>query len=108
MSGGLALKWLVYLLECSDGSYYCGCTNALDRRIVQHNDGTGAKYTRGRRPVTLKSYSEGFETRAEAQQVEAQCKKLPKHKKEEFLLSTLIHSVAGDKDGKIRTYPENI
>ena len=98
----LALKWLVYLLECSDGSYYCGCTNALDRRIMQHNEGTGAKYTRGRRPVILKSYSEVFETRAEAQQVEARCKKLPKHEKEEFLLSTFIHSAEKKAPAKKR------
>ena len=46
-------EWLVYLLLCSDGSLYTGITNDLERRIAQHNDGKGAKYTRSRRPVKL-------------------------------------------------------
>jgi putative endonuclease len=45
--------WFVYLLECSDGTYYTGVTNDVERRVAQHNAGTGAKYTRGRRPVRL-------------------------------------------------------
>lgn len=46
-------QWFVYLLLCSDGSLYTGITNDLERRIAQHNDGKGAKYTRSRRPVKL-------------------------------------------------------
>ena len=45
--------WCVYVLRCSDRSLYCGITNDLKRRIRQHNNGTGARYTRGRGPVKL-------------------------------------------------------
>jgi len=43
--------WVCYLLECADGTLYCGITNDLEKRIAQHNAGEGAKYTRGRVPV---------------------------------------------------------
>lgn len=47
-------KWYVYMLCCSDNSYYTGITKDLSRRLQQHNSGQGgAKYTRSRRPVTL-------------------------------------------------------
>ena len=47
----------VYIVECRDGTFYTGWTNDLDKRLVAHNDGSGAKYTRGRGPVKL-VYSE--------------------------------------------------
>ena len=46
-------RWVVYLLRCSDDSLYCGVTNDLEKRIAAHNSGSGAKYTRSRRPVEL-------------------------------------------------------
>jgi putative endonuclease len=49
--------YYVYLLECSDKTLYCGITNDLQRRVRQHNDGTGAKYTRGRGPVKVLAVS---------------------------------------------------
>ena len=48
-----------YILECSDGSYYVGSTLDLERRLVQHDLGEAAKYTRRRRPVRL-VYAEEF------------------------------------------------
>lgn len=47
--------WYVYLLECRDGTFYCGITCDLERRVAQHNGLVpgGARYTRGRRPVRL-------------------------------------------------------
>lgn len=45
--------WWVYLLRCRDGSLYAGCTNDLSRRILAHNAGRGAAYTRSRGPVEL-------------------------------------------------------
>jgi putative endonuclease len=45
--------WIVYILKCSDGTLYTGITNNLERRVKQHNAGKGAKYTRGRGPVTV-------------------------------------------------------
>jgi putative endonuclease len=45
--------WCVYLLECSDGSLYCGITNDLNARVCVHNSGKGSKYVRSRRPVKI-------------------------------------------------------
>ncbi len=50
----------VYILECSDGTYYTGSTKDLERRIQQHQAGEGAKYTKKRLPVKL-IYSEEFD-----------------------------------------------
>jgi putative endonuclease len=46
-------SWLVYLLECRDGTYYCGITNDLPKRLKAHWAGKGAKYTKTRRPFSL-------------------------------------------------------
>ena len=56
----------VYMLECSDGSFYMGYAKNLVKRLDEHNSSIkGAKYTRGRRPVRL-VYFEQFETRSDA------------------------------------------
>ena len=48
------MSYFVYLLECSDGTYYCGYTNDLEKRLVTHNSVKGgSKYTKSRKPVTL-------------------------------------------------------
>lgn len=57
--------WFLYILECRDGSLYTGITNNIERRVAQHNDGSGARYTRSRRPVTLR-YQEPCESRSAA------------------------------------------
>jgi putative endonuclease len=44
----------VYILRCSDDSLYTGYTTNINRRLNEHNNKNGAKYTRGRTPVTLK------------------------------------------------------
>lgn len=64
-----------YLLLCADDSIYAGWTNDLQKRLHAHNEGHGAKYTRGRRPVRL-VYAEEFATKEEAQSRECQFKKL--------------------------------
>ena len=46
------MPW-TYILECADGTYYCGSTTQLELRIWQHNEGLGAAYTRKRRPARL-------------------------------------------------------
>ena len=46
------MAW-TYILECADGTYYVGSTVDLDRRLLQHQEGLGAAYTRRRRPVRL-------------------------------------------------------
>ena len=52
------MKGFVYILECSDGSYYTGSTKDLERRLAQHQAGEGAKHTKNRLPVKLIYYEE--------------------------------------------------
>ena len=78
--------WYVYLLECSDGSYYCGITQKIYRRVAVHNSGKGAKYTRGRTPVKLIAHK-AVETKSEALKLEYAVKKKRKDKKISFLQS---------------------
>ena len=73
-----------YILRCADGTYYCGWTNNLDRRLKAHNEGKGAEYTRSRRPVAL-VYYEAFSTKEEAMRREYEIKQLPRKKKEELI-----------------------
>jgi len=89
-----------YLLLCADGSLYAGWTNDLRRRLHAHNEGTGAKYPRARRPVRL-VYAEAFDTKEEAQKRECQIKKL-RHKQrislvtsgqENLEMSTLVNDI---------------
>lgn len=69
-----------YLLQCADGTLYCGWTNHLKERVKAHNEGKGAKYTKPRRPVTL-VYFETFETKQEALRREIEIKKLSRKDK---------------------------
>ncbi len=46
-------SWYVYLLRCGDGSLYCGIARDVEQRLQAHQNGTGAKYTRGRGPLEL-------------------------------------------------------
>ena len=45
--------WWVYVLLCRDNTFYCGITTDLERRLRQHNEGKGARYTKGRRPAEV-------------------------------------------------------
>ncbi|QSQ08559.1 hypothetical protein H0A61_00886 [Koleobacter methoxysyntrophicus] len=74
------IKHFVYILECSDATLYTGYTTEPERRVKEHNEGRGAKYTRGRRPVKL-VYLEGFSDKSEAVKREKEIKKLPREKK---------------------------
>lgn len=77
-------KWFFYIARCRDDSLYSGITNDLEGRLKAHNGGTGAKYTFGRRPVTL-VYSERYGSVSEARKREAQIKGWPKNKKEQLI-----------------------
>ena len=72
--------WFVYILECADGSLYTGIARDLDARIKIHNDGAGAKYTRGRLPVKL-IYSEAAHNRSSALRREHEIKQWPRQSK---------------------------
>ena len=75
-----------YVLLCQDGSFYGGYTTEPERRLTEHNSGTGAKYTRlaKRRPVIM-IHTEKFETRSEATKAEAALKNLTRKQKEQYL-----------------------
>lgn len=77
------MKNVTYILKCNDDSLYTGWTNDITHRLKMHNEGKGAKYTRGRGPVKL-VYLEGFETKQEAMSREAKIKRLSR--KEKLLL----------------------
>ena len=77
------MTWLVYLLECADGTYYAGITNRLEHRLEAHNLGQGARYTRSRRPVVLLATQE-HPNRSEASKAEARLKQLPRGEKLNF------------------------
>ena len=78
------MPFFVYILECSDKTYYVGCTNNLEKRIGEHNRSkSGAHYTKIRRPVILK-HSEQFNTLLKARNREAEIKRWKKIKKEKL------------------------
>ena len=76
----------VYVLECSDGTYYTGYTTDVARRVAEHNDGRGAKYTRGRYPVAL-VHVESCADQSRAQQREYAIKQLRRPAKEALVES---------------------
>jgi len=73
-----------YILQCADGSLYTGWTNNLAKRVADHNEGKGAKYTKGRGPVTL-AYYEAFETKEEAMRREYAIKQMTKEEKQALI-----------------------
>ena len=76
------MDWFVYLLECCDGTLYCGITCNIERRLNEHNGILlgGARYTRSRRPVQLVA-SVSVDNRSEASKLEYLVKKTPKDRK---------------------------
>lgn len=74
------MAWYTYMLQCKDGSLYTGVTTDLTRRLNQHNEGTGAKYTAARRPVTI-VWSELADDESSAKRREAAIKQLPRNEK---------------------------
>ena len=77
-------EYYVYILQCSDSSFYTGITNNLEQRVTIHNDGKGAKYTRSRLPAKL-VYSETFQTKSDALKRECQIKSWTRQKKAQLI-----------------------
>lgn len=101
-----AKQHYVYMLECSDGSYYTGYAVDVERRVREHNGddavngkSAGARYTRPRRPVSLK-YTEPFSTRSEALKREAAIKKLTRPEKELLIKTGAKKLSTGTPDKK--------
>ncbi len=76
--------WFLYILQCNDGTLYTGITNDLSRRLAQHGDGNGSRYTRTRRPITL-IYQEPCRGRSGALKKEHAVKQLSKKGKEKYI-----------------------
>ena len=75
----------VYIVQCADGSLYCGIAIDVNVRIAQHNGGTrGARYTKSRRPVRL-VYCETCGSRSDALKHEIRIKKLSRAEKERLI-----------------------
>jgi len=79
-----SVSYHVYILRCGDGTYYTGQTTDLDKRVIVHNRGTGARYTRGRGPVQL-VYDVGVATLREAFILERRIKRMPRAGKEKLI-----------------------
>jgi len=77
--------WYVYLLRCADGSIYTGITTDVNARVKKHNQGKGAAYTSGRRPVAV-IYQEQCPDQGSALRREGQIKRWRKQKKEDLAL----------------------
>ena len=74
----------VYILECADGTYYTGYTTDVERRVDEHNEGTAAKYTRGRTPVEV-IHTETYDSQSAAMQREYAIKQLRRPAKERLV-----------------------
>ena len=77
------MAW-VYIVRCSDGSYYVGSTIDLEARVWQHNQGVGAQYTKRRRPVELVWAAEYYNV-ADAFIVEKQIQNWSRAKREALI-----------------------
>ena len=77
-------KYFVYILQCSDKSFYIGYTDNLDARVEKHNKGKAAKYTSGRRPVNL-VYCEEYDSKSSAMSREMKLKQLSRAQKEKLI-----------------------
>lgn len=88
----------VYIVECADGTYYTGYTTDVDRRVAEHNAGTGAKYTQGRRPVEL-VHTEAYASQSAAMQREYAIKQRRRAAKEQLVQDNSAEGRAGDEAG---------
>ena len=76
--------WYLYILRCGDGSLYTGITTDVEKRLEAHSSGTGAKYTRGRGPLTL-VYRETCGSHSAALKRELQVKSMTRQQKQELI-----------------------
>jgi putative endonuclease len=80
------MSFYVYILLCSDGSFYTGYTKNLDARTKLHQNGNGAKYTKAHKPQSL-AYIEPFDSRSKAMTREQEIKKLSHQQKLDLVSS---------------------
>lgn len=87
----------VYILQCSDKTYYTGYAVELERRLLEHQQGIGCKYTRGRRPVEL-VYWEEWESKSQAMQREYQIKRLTRAAKSKLIKNNECQAFADNSE----------
>ena len=93
LSGVLEMvRYWVYILRCSDNSLYTGITTNLERRVREHNSGSGSKYTRSRAPVAV-AYAEPVRGKSRALKREFAIKKMSRNAK---LLLCASHPARSD------------
>lgn len=87
----IIMEWYLYMIRCGDGSFYTGITTDVDRRLSDHrsNSGKGARYLRGRNPMTL-VFQKKLGNKSLALIVENKVKKLSKKRKEQLIDDTTI------------------
>jgi predicted GIY-YIG superfamily endonuclease len=83
--GKTSSRWHLYILKCSDNTFYTGITNDLQRRLVMHNSGKASRYTRSRLPVIL-IYQERCQNRSSALKKECRMKSLSRKEKEDYIM----------------------
>mgnify|MGYP003564982222 CR=1 FL=1 len=78
------MSFYCYILECADGTYYTGWTTDPERRLKQHNKGTGSRYTRSRLPGKM-VYLEPQPDRKTAMKREIVIKRLSRERKKKLI-----------------------
>lgn len=78
------MGYVVYIVECADGTFYTGITTDFERRLAEHNAGAGAKYTRSRCPVSP-VFIEQHPDRSSASRREREIKLMTRRQKEELV-----------------------
>ena len=81
------MDWKVYIVKCSDKTFYTGITNNIKLRLATHNAGNGAKYTKNRLPVVL-VYLESVDDKSNALKREMEIKKLKRSQKIDLINTT--------------------
>lgn len=94
-------RFFVYIVECSDGTYYTGYTPDITRRLKLHNSGKGAKYTRDRRPVKL-IWKKEYKQFKPAFKLEKTIKQLTRLQKEALVKGKRLDKVLADANIKRR------
>lgn len=97
-------SFYAYILRCSDGTYYTGYTPDIARRVILHNSGRGAKYTRARRPVELVWHKE-FKYFKTAFRMERELKKLDRKRKLK-LINAYLSAEKGRRRADMKFIPE--
>lgn len=87
------MGWVCYLLRCADDTFYCGISNDMEKRLAAHNSGEGAKYTRGRLPVTV-VYGEACADKSAALKRELQIKRMSRSEKQALIAALESNKLA--------------